>query len=285
MRIESSTAANSSAIRRRCPRPQIRVDDDDRAVDVEDHQGLELARFVVVPADIRIVFVQPASQSDALSLWISHVPLQNVGAVRQHGGGGALERLAGVAVDGDVRWGGHVGPSVLLTERGDEAVEGRHRPRVEPVVQVAGVHVHPVGSAERDEADVVVKSQRTRFTWPVLVEARPVASKFVHPAPMVTKIRGVGVPSTSSTKYVPGTSCSSGVPNSARGGVVGGTVTVGAGWSAGAPSSPSRVDHEDDRDHGGGRQKRGDHDPHWTAGDGVRSGPESRGRSSSVPRR
>ena len=30
MRIESSTAANSTAIRRRCPCPQIRVDDDDR---------------------------------------------------------------------------------------------------------------------------------------------------------------------------------------------------------------------------------------------------------------
>ena len=29
------------------PAPQIRVDDDDRAVDVEDQQGLDLARFVV----------------------------------------------------------------------------------------------------------------------------------------------------------------------------------------------------------------------------------------------
>ena len=52
---------------------------------------------------------------------------------------------------------------------------------------------------------------------------------------MVAKIRGVGVPATSSTKYVPGAS----VPRrgvalgSARGGVVGGTVTVGDGWSAG----------------------------------------------------
>ena len=65
--------------------------------------------------------------------------------------------------------------------------------------------------------------------------------RFVHPVPIVTKIRAVGVPSTSSTKYVPGTNCSSGVPNSARGGVVRGTVTVGDGWSAGAPSSPLRV--------------------------------------------
>ena len=108
--------------RRRWPRPQIRVDDDDRAVDVEDPQGLDLARFVVATAEIR---TSAASQlRNAISLWISHVPIHNVGAVRQHGGGGALERLADVAVDGDVRRGGHVGPSLLLTERGDEAVEG-----------------------------------------------------------------------------------------------------------------------------------------------------------------
>ena len=68
------------------------------------------------------------------------------------------------------------------------------------------------------------------------------SSKFVHPVPMVTKIRGVGVPSTSSTKYVPGASCSSAVvSNSARGGVVGGTVTVGDGWSAGGASSRSKT--------------------------------------------
>jgi len=47
----------------------------------------------------------------------------------------------------------------------------------------------------------------------------------LHPAPRVAKIRGVGVPETSSTKYVPGSS-SLRLLGSGRGGVVGGTVTV-----------------------------------------------------------
>src|SRR5215203_3654435 len=58
-----------------------------------------------------------------------------------------------------------------------------------------------------------------------------------QPSPTVTKIRGVGDPATSSTKYVPGTNRSSSVPNSARGGTAGGTVTVGDGWSAGVTGS------------------------------------------------
>ena len=75
-----------------------------------------------------------------------------------------------------------------------------------------------------------------------------------HPAPMVTKIRGVGVPSTSSTKYVPGASCSSAVLGSARGGGgANGTVTVGEGWSAGVPSSREDDEHaDDDHDDGSG---------------------------------
>ena len=186
-------------------------------------------------------------------------PFRTLGQSDMHGGGGALECLAGVAVDGDVRWGGHVGPSVLLTERGDEAVEGRHRPRVEPVVQVAGVQVHPVGSAERDEADVVLKSQRTRSPGPCLSRPDP-STKFVHPVPMVTKIRAVGVPSTSSTKYVPGSNCSSGVPNSAReawSGARDGRCRL-VGWHGVVPVAG---DHEGDRDHDGGRHESGDQDP------------------------
>ena len=47
------------------------------------------------------------------------------------------------------------------------------------------------------------------------------------------------------------------------GSVVGGTVTVGDGWSDGLrPSSPSPDRHEGDRDHGGGGQDGGDDDPH-----------------------
>ena len=42
---------------------------------------------------------------------------------------------------------------------------------MEPVVQVAGVQVHPVGSAEHDEADVVLKVTRTRFPGPCLSRA------------------------------------------------------------------------------------------------------------------
>ena len=182
--------------------PTVRVDDDDRAVDVEDPQGLDLARFVERTRRNLNRLRSPSFGSRQPYVWKSHVPIQNVGAVRDHGGCGALERFAGVAVDGDVRWGGHVGPSLLLTERGDEAVEGRHRPRMEPIVQVAGVQVHPVGSAERDEADVVLRVEDPA-TGPGLSRPDP-STKFVHPAPMVTKIRGVGVPSTSSTKYVPG---------------------------------------------------------------------------------
>ena len=78
---------------------------------------------------------------------------------------------------------------------------------------------------------------------------------------MVTKIRGVGVPSTSSTKYVPGTSCSPGVPSSARGGVGRGHGHGRGrlvGWAHGVVVAGR---HERDRDHGGGGQQPGDQDP------------------------
>ena len=57
------------------------------------------------------------------------------GAVRHVDGGGALECFADVAVDGDVRRGGHVGPALLLDKRSYETVDGVHRPRMIPVSQ------------------------------------------------------------------------------------------------------------------------------------------------------
>ena len=74
------------------------------------------------------------------------------GAARHVGGGCALEGFADVAVDGDVRRGGHLGPSLLLRERSYESVDGVHRPRVEPIRRVAGVCEHGDGIGDRHHA-------------------------------------------------------------------------------------------------------------------------------------
>ena len=95
-----------------------------------------------------------------------------LGAVGQVGGRRALEHFAGVAGDGDVQRGGHLGPSLLLAERSDEAGEGCHWPRAIAISRVAGVGEHGVGSAERDPACVARLVDR-----PAVEDVRPPGSE------------------------------------------------------------------------------------------------------------